>query len=211
MELEDLNFLEEELGEKLDYSLAKLSERRSELGPVEMAARCREKMGLKENEPVINIYDSLERAGIKVFLKASLPIIFFGLAIRADDMGPAIFVNANESIALERRIFSAAHELGHLLLHPDSFDVSKKEEIKDEEKEANLFAGHFLVPDKEFDVQWEAHNNLNIVDRAIKVRDYFNVSLKAVLYRIIDEKQLIKYNGWKFFNYEFKKSIRYIL
>jgi Zn-dependent peptidase ImmA (M78 family)/transcriptional regulator with XRE-family HTH domain len=201
MELDDLNFLEEELGQKLGYSLAGLSARGSEIGPVEMAALCREKMGLTENEPVINIYDSLERAGVKVLSKANLPIIFFGLAIGEGGMGPAIFVNSDESITWQRRVFSAAHELGHLLLHPDSFNVAENSVIEEEEKEADLFAGHFLMPDKAFDVQLkqlEALRNSDHLDIIFKLRDFFNVSCLAVVHRII-EKKIFDNFSWPYF------------
>ena len=55
-------------------------------------------------------------------------------------------VNVRERIPVERRIFSAAHELGHLILHLNAYDVSKEVENEKEETDANLFAAHFLMP-----------------------------------------------------------------
>ena len=55
-----------------------------------------------------------------------------------------------ERISVERWIFSAAHELGHLLLHPMSYDSSKHDEPRAEEKEADTFASYFLMPEMSF-------------------------------------------------------------
>lgn len=42
---------------------------------------------------------------------------FFGLSIGPADGGPAVVVNVWDGISVERWIFTAAHELGHLVLH----------------------------------------------------------------------------------------------
>lgn len=44
---------------------------------------------------------------------------FFGLSIGPTDRGPLVVVNVWGRISVERWILTAAHELGHLLLHPD--------------------------------------------------------------------------------------------
>ncbi|MBI3927813.1 MAG: ImmA/IrrE family metallo-endopeptidase [Armatimonadetes bacterium] len=49
---------------------------------------------------------------------------------------------------MERRIFTAAHELGHLLLHKDAYQLDQAQEVKQEEVEANCFAGYFLMPEE---------------------------------------------------------------
>lgn len=44
----------------------------------------------------------------------------------------------------DRKRFTLAHELGHIVMHLRSEDFDKPEEEK--EKEANLFAAEFLLP-----------------------------------------------------------------
>jgi len=73
---------------------------------------------------------------------------FFGLSVAEDDGGPAIIVNVWERISVKRRIFSAAHELGHLLLHLDAYNVEESAEDKVQEREADVFASHFLMPEE---------------------------------------------------------------
>jgi Zn-dependent peptidase ImmA (M78 family) len=111
---------------------------------------------------------------------------FFGLSIAEEDGGPAIIVNAWERIPVERRIFSASHELGHLMLHRDAYDVSQTKESKKEEKEADLFAGHFLMPDEGFRREWNEASGLHWVDRVFKVKRIFHVSYKTVLFRLTE-------------------------
>ena len=64
---------------------------------------------------------------------------------------------------------SAVHELGHLL-HLDSFDV--EEEDPQEEKEANLFAANFLMPEEVFLKEWEEAKGLPLIDRVMKVKRF---------------------------------------
>src|SRR5690606_30495530 len=97
----------------------------------------------------------LESSGVKVYPISLASDAFFGLSVAADEGGPAIVVNVWDRISVERWIFSAAHELGHLLRHLDAYDVRHHEEKPDEEKEANEFAAHFLMPEHLFRQEWE--------------------------------------------------------
>ena len=58
-------------------------------------------------------------------------------------------------ISVERWIFTAAHELGHIVLHQDTFDISQESEDEVEEMEANWFASALLMPNELFDHEWE--------------------------------------------------------
>jgi Zn-dependent peptidase ImmA (M78 family) len=83
-------------------------------------------------------------------------------------------------------IFSAAHELGHILLHKQAFDVAKTKENSDEEIEANVFAGHLLMPNAGFDKEWSEALGTHWVDRVFKIKKIFHVSYKTVLMRLIE-------------------------
>ena len=94
-------------------------------------------------------------------------------------------VNVWEKLPVERRIFSAAHELGHLVLHQNSLDMDQTEEDKAEEAEANSFADHFLMPNEGFIKDWNEAAGLSMVDRVFKIKRLYSVSYKAVLHRLI--------------------------
>ncbi|MDY3824851.1 MAG: XRE family transcriptional regulator [Streptococcus sp.] len=85
-----------------------------------------------------------------------------------------------------RRNFDLAHELGHLLLHNQvDFEELSKEELEEKEKEANQFASYFLLPRKQFLMDF-----MNIVgkrvsnpDQYILLKKRFGVSIQALEYR----------------------------
>jgi Zn-dependent peptidase ImmA (M78 family) len=98
--------------------------------------------------------------------------------------GPAIVVNTWERISVERWIFTAVHELGHILMHLDAFDRKRTDENADEEREADRFASHFLMPDGVFEDEWQESAGLSLVERVFKLKRIFRVSYKTVLYRL---------------------------
>lgn len=197
--IDDFNFLEESLNKKMSFSLGVLRTQCSRARLAEAAALCRKKLGLKATEPIHNICGLLEYAGVKVFPIPMASDSFFGLSVGEEDGGPAVVVNVWERISVERRIFSAAHELGHLMLHPDAYDVTKVDEIKEEEQEADRFAGHFLMPNEGFRKEWNEAAGLHFVDRVFKVKRIFRVSYKTVLSRLLEEGAVDK-SIWMKFN-----------
>jgi Zn-dependent peptidase ImmA (M78 family) len=132
---------------------------------------------------------------------------FFGLSVGPDDGGPAIVVNTWDRISAERQIFSAAHELGHLIMHLRSYDTSEESEDKQEEKEADLFASHFLMPKEGFDREWRETSGLAFPDRVMKVKRIFRVSYKTVLFRLVEEG-VVDSAIWRQFNVIFEKRYR---
>jgi Zn-dependent peptidase ImmA (M78 family) len=128
---------------------------------------------------------------------------FFGLSVGKEDGGPAVVVNAWERISVERWIFTAAHELGHLLLHLSAFDVTKTEEERGEEEEANQFASHFLMPSDVFQHEWQEARGLPLVDRVLKVKRIFRVSYRTVLYRLSEQEAYGK-AIWQQFQFAYK-------
>lgn len=202
--LEDFNFLEETLQERIPFKLKALREKISLDDIAKAAALCRKKLGLKNSEPIYDICGLLEHAGIKVFSISMASDGFFGLSVGEEDGGPAIVVNTWERIPVERRIFSAAHELAHLMFHVDAFDVNQVEESKEEEHQADIFAGHFLMPDEGFRKEWNEAAGLPLVYRVFKVKRIFRVSYKTVLNRLI-EFGAVDSSIWPKFNWVFQQ------
>ncbi len=178
--------VEIETGNQIDYKLGELASglRSGAVDPVGAAALAREAMGLGPSDFVSDICGLLEKNGIKVL---TLPIEydgFFGFSMAAGGHGPAMMVNCWKGAPVERWISTAAHELGHLFLHPDSYDVNVLDEDEEQAREANVFATHFLMPDALFDAQWEAARGSALVDRVFKVKRDFGVSWKTVVFRV---------------------------
>lgn len=177
--------------------------------PKVIAAQVRKQFKLDTNEPIVNICGLLESNGVKIISVRKSSNNFFGLSVSAQDGGPAIIVNTWERIPVERWIFTAVHELGHLVLHLPAYDVCQIDENKEEEKEANLFASYFLMPQGVFLREWQNTYGLPFVDRILKIKHIFKVSYKTVLYRLCEKNP--KTNVWKLFydNYrlQYKKSL----
>ncbi|MEO8901717.1 MAG: ImmA/IrrE family metallo-endopeptidase, partial [Polyangiaceae bacterium] len=129
----------------------------------------------------------LEQNGVKVFTPKLASEGFFGLSIAESDGGPAVVVNVWERLSVERWIFTAAHELGHLLLHLDAYDVNQADEDSAQEKEADTFASHFLMPAELFTQELEDARGLPLVKLVLKLKRVFRVSWKSVLYRIASQ------------------------
>jgi Zn-dependent peptidase ImmA (M78 family) len=87
------------------------------------------------------------------------------------------------------------------MLHRDAFDVHQTGENRKEEEEANLFAGHFLMPDKGF---FKEAAGLHPVDRVFKVKRIFRVSYKTVLFRLIEHGATDR-SIWKRFNQAYQR------
>lgn len=128
---------------------------------------------MSAGKPVRDVCGLLESAGVKVYPKEVMSEGFFGLSIGPIDGGPLIVVNVWGRISVERWIFTAAHELGHILLHPDSYDVAVAREDQTEGQEANVFASYFLMPETVFDNEWRDTRGLPFVDRVLKVKRMF--------------------------------------
>jgi Zn-dependent peptidase ImmA (M78 family)/DNA-binding XRE family transcriptional regulator len=190
--LDDYNELERMLDERVELNPRLAQVVKDHAGKraraTAAAAATRKAFRLDDEEPVHNICGLLEdRSGIKVFPVPLASDDFFGLSVATEDGGPAIVVNVWDRISVERWIFTAAHELGHLMLHRGAYDVSQTEEIEVEEREADQFASAFLMPPTAFDKTWERTSGLSFVDRVFKMKRMFRVSYATVLYRLKEQ------------------------
>ena len=161
--------------------------------PEAVARRAREAVGRDPGAPVPDLCDLLERGGVKVLRLRKKRDSFFGLSVGAADRGPAVVVNTWERISVERWIFTAARELGHLLLHSDQYDPEVGGSVEPEqmesqpeaEREADRFASEFLMPETTFGRVWDAGLEPSLVDRVLRIKRLFRVSYRTVLYRLV--------------------------
>ena len=162
---------------------------RAEPDPIAVARDARRQFGLSADQPVQDICGLLEQHGVKVLLLDTRRDSFFGLSVGPEDGGPAVVVNTWDRISVERWIFTAAHELGHLLLHPAEYDSSATDLPVDAEREADAFASEFLMPKEAFAAAWHQTEGHSLLLRVLKVKRIFRVSYKTVLYRLVESGQ----------------------
>jgi Zn-dependent peptidase ImmA (M78 family) len=205
--LSDFSSLEEVLDARQPSVLDAARRAGREVTPEALAAAARNELNLGSDEPIRDICGLLEnRAGVKVLsLRDVATDAFFGLSVRKEDGGPAVVVNAWDRISVERWIFTAAHELGHLLLHGDAFEVDATNEEPKEEKEADRFAASFLMPQAAFLREWQGSAGRPLIQRVMKVKRIFHVSYATVLYRL-GETQEERQRIFQHFHHLYKRT-----
>ena len=92
------------------------------------------------------------------------------------DARPLVFLVADKNGSRMR--FDAGHELGHLVMHPDAEPGSPEVE-----REANRFAGAFLIPREAFLAEWPGWLNW---DHILEMKLRWKVSLAAIIPRAHD-------------------------
>ena len=203
--LNEYNLLEDHLPNPLQVIGSQIRDKKKTIS--EVTKLTREVFGLNGVEPISNIAKLLESRGIKVGEQVVESHDFFGLSISPEDGGPAVVVNTWHQIPVERWIFTAAHELGHLILHDNDFDVDKAKEGKEYEKEANTFASEFLMPSESFIKEWDDTYGMVLIDRVVTLKRIFRVSYKSILYRLAT---LFPNSGniWLRFKSDYKKKFK---
>jgi len=111
--------------------------------PQYVAKHTRKFLGLKPNEPIRDICNLLEVNGI-VIVELDAIEKFDGVSLVTDNGYPLIVINKNFSN--DRKRFTIAHELGHLLMHSVNNPAIPDYREKKLENEANDFASEFLMP-----------------------------------------------------------------
>ncbi len=154
--------------------------------PAGIARAARRAVGLESGEPVRNVSRLIEENGVKLLLMETARDSFFGLSVGKRDGGPAVVVNTWDRISVERWIFTAAHELGHLLLHPAEYRRDATEMPSEPEREADEFASEFLMPEAAFSMEWDATGGHLLLIRVLKVKRIFRVSYMTVLRRLVE-------------------------
>jgi Zn-dependent peptidase ImmA (M78 family)/DNA-binding XRE family transcriptional regulator len=184
--------LEELGGERRENPLLSLVSPLSAHAPgapraIHAANEARHALKLAPKDGIRDICGLLEDNGIKVYTPILASDGFFGLSVGAEDGGPAVVVNTWDRVSVERWIFTAAHELAHVLLHLPSFDVAKSDEVEDEEVEADVFASYFLMPEALFAKEWSEAEGLGFMEAVFKIKRIFRVSWKTVVYRLVSQ------------------------
>jgi len=184
--------LEADLGETRPFRFHAESVRAQRRSPMETAGAARQAVGLGPEEPVRDVCGLLEENGVKLLLLQKMSDSFFGLSVGEADGGPAVVVNTWDRISVERWIFTAAHELGHLLLHPAEYQRDATDLPMAAEREADAFASHFLMPEAAFAKEWDETRGHPLLVRVLKVKRIFRVSYKTVLHRLVESDRETK-------------------
>jgi len=152
---------------------------------IEVIAKiAREWLGL-DNSTNDNLMFLIEKSGVFVFEKAiGEEIDAYSLWTKQER--PYIILGNLKRSAV-RRSFDLAHELGHLLLHyhVEFADLDRKDHAHIE-KEANKFAGAFLLPEEAFSLDMKTVKRVTNHDAYIELKEKWNVSIQVLAYRAVN-------------------------
>jgi Zn-dependent peptidase ImmA (M78 family) len=133
-----------------------------------------------------NVLEMLEDQGVRL-MEIDAPDAFDGMSTYVGDI-PVIIINRN--YAVERKRFTALHELGHLVL-----SIPKN---ADKERICHAFAGAMLLPDDTPQrLLGEKRNNI-AMGELISIKEQFGISVQATMMRahlkgIIDSAALNRF------------------
>ncbi len=129
-------------------------------------------------DPIPNLVELLEERGIKVLSMPLANIDGLAASVRRKDRSVASVIVINQRDWGERQRFTAAHELGHMVL-----DVAPK---VDDEKAAHRFAGAFLMPAETLRAEIGKHRRSIGWRELFDLKAIFGVSVRALTYRCKD-------------------------
>lgn len=175
------------IGEYIEFPSLSLYELKDneEIDVETLAESVRRSWGIPENQPICNIIDEMERHGIIVtdVFTDSAKIDAYSQVMQIEKKPMAIVILGTDKENAFRRNFSAAHELGHILLD-DYFNVNDltKLEYKEMEDTMHRFAGALLIPREVYtnDLMTTSKVDLNLY---IQLKRKYHVSAAALIVR----------------------------
>lgn len=132
----------------------------------------------------VDVFGGIRRLANYHLLRYPLPANSLeGAFVRHGDQH---FVLVNSAVRMTRQRFTAAHELGHAFLEPDSQDVARFEIDLNrlEDRAANRFAAHFLMDEQT--VRDAVTGVEDPIGKALALISTFEVSLEAAAIHLKD-------------------------
>jgi Zn-dependent peptidase ImmA (M78 family)/DNA-binding XRE family transcriptional regulator len=156
------------------------------VSPEEAARRTRTSLGLEPDTPIKHLTRTLERGGVLVL---RLPIArperdFDGFSTWAGKPTELPVIVVAPNLPGDRLRFTLAHELGHLVLHPN-----QRIALDEFEQQANRFAAEFLLPEDRFRDEFPAFSD---VEALLPLKQRWGVSLQSLLVRAHELRMIPK-------------------
>ena len=153
-------------------------------GPAEIAAQVRQVLGVPPG-PIKNLIDVLEDAGIFIVEEDFGSTKLDGVNAFTQGGAPVIFLNS--ALPRSRRVFTAVHELGHLIMH--------RLPRPSAENETNEFTAEFLLPKDQIQPDFHSCGKISL-DTLARLKLKWRVSIGALLKRalmlgFIDQKRFV--------------------
>lgn len=133
------------------------------------------------NGPINNLFQLIESKGIIIVLCNFASPDIDGRSMFTERGDIMIFLNSNYPI--DRQRYTLAHELFHVIAHLHC----SIPETRDIEKEANLFAGEFLIPEDDLRKFIQDPTTIEVL---ADLKRYYRMSMQSILQKISITKPL---------------------
>ncbi|SUV06329.1 putative DNA-binding protein [Priestia megaterium] len=158
----------------------------------------REQWGLGDG-PISNMIYVLEKNGLIVTSLSTTnqeKVDAFSQKQIVDGKERYFIVLGNDKKSAARRQFTAAHELGHLLMHTWIIDIEElsKEQYREIERQADYFAACLLLPRESFIKDLHHYNRIEFY---IELKKKWKVSMGAMIVRAY-HLDVINYNQYQY-------------
>ena len=175
------------------------------------AAQLREEMGEDNNSPVDILALALNVEDLTI-VYYPLGDKLSGICIKGKEGNNVIAMNS--VMTLGRQRFTLAHEFYHLyyddtsLVSVCSITSSPNNEV---ERSADMFASYFLMPEQALmrtaeKLTKDRPDHQLMLDDMIRIEQYFGISHKAAVYRLMDTAYLKKSTAETFLNISVKRT-----
>lgn len=148
--------------------------------PEEIAKLFRLFIGLND-DPIDNLVSIIEKLGIAILFIDVSSDKFSGLTVQTDNNLSLIIVNKN--MPNDHKKFTIAHEVGHIIMHipfaEDPDFISNLEDLDVVERQADAFAGAFLIPKEQAKYTFRQLTYTQLGN----LKTYWKVSKQAILFR----------------------------
>jgi len=148
----------------------------------EMADKIRRTLGYSQTGP-ISFADLCDRNRNLTIVERPFSENTSGMCVK--DGSESGIIAINSTMALGRQRFTLAHELYHFYYSNNPFIVCPSDEDNaktEDERNANIFATHFLMPTQSFIAYFEDVCEASLsIDTILKMEHYFQVSRRALL------------------------------
>lgn len=158
-------------------------------GLMTKATMLRKKLG-EDSESPIDIFALAQRIDGLTIVYYPMGENLSGMCIKGQ--GENNLVAINSAMTSGRQRFSLAHEFYHLYFDDNMVSVCAKKinSGKDIERAADMFASYFLMPDAGLlvlaeDLAKKSQNHRLTLNDLIRIEQYYGVSHKAAVYRLI--------------------------
>jgi len=147
---------------------------------VEEAAQFIRKEWKLGNDPLYNVYELLEDQQIKI-VELEDSDSFMGMSTIVKKKIPVIVLNKTEELPVDRKRFTALHELGHIVMNLDHLSSKEQEEY------CHHFAGAILIPKEKLKEEMGSEHRTKIFFSELgQLKKQYGISISALLFRLAD-------------------------